>query len=98
MKGGALAGALDGDYDRPRLRAISGDCGSDGARSKVIAMPAVAHVPKPLSPGNVESMRGVMKQHREAVENIQPSAEFHYLKEEARQCWETALKRGAKSG
>src|SRR3954468_8256489 len=53
-----------------------------------------AHVSKPLQPGNVESMLGVIKLHREAVEEIQPSEDFNYLKEEARHCWDAALQRG----
>ena len=44
-----------------------------------------AHVTKPVAQDNVDSMLDVIHQHREAVEDIQPSAEFHYLKEEARQ-------------
>jgi ribonucleoside-diphosphate reductase alpha chain len=47
-----------------------------------------AHVQKPVAPRNVESMLGVIKLHRDAVEEIQPSEDFHYLKEEARHCWE----------
>src|SRR5205823_1719341 len=43
-----------------------------------------AHVPDPLAPDNVGSMLGVIQQHRNAVEEIQPSEEFHYLKEQAR--------------
>jgi ribonucleoside-diphosphate reductase alpha chain len=57
-----------------------------------------AHVSKPLAEDNVESMLGVIKQHREAIEEIQPSAEFNYLKEEARTCWERALGRGRAVG
>src|SRR5438552_12532756 len=57
-----------------------------------------AHVEKPLAPSNVDSMRGVIKQHREAVEQIQPSQEFNYLKEDARRCWDAALQRGQKAG
>jgi ribonucleoside-diphosphate reductase alpha chain len=57
-----------------------------------------AHVPKPLARDNVESMLGVIRLHREAVEQIQPSEEFNYLKEEARNCWDRALGRGRKSG
>ena len=57
-----------------------------------------SHVSKPLSPDNVESMLGVIRQHREAVETIQPSEEFHYLKEEARQTWDRALDHGRTSG
>src|SRR5438045_2197391 len=57
-----------------------------------------AHVEKPLRKDNVESMLGVIRQHREAIEQIQPSREFHWLKEEARQCWERALSLGRKHG
>jgi ribonucleoside-diphosphate reductase alpha chain len=57
-----------------------------------------AHVTKPLADDNVESMLGVVKEHREAVEEIQPSAEFNYLKEEARTCWDQALERGRAVG
>ncbi len=57
-----------------------------------------AHVPKPLAPDNIQSMLGVMQQHRDAVEAIQPSEEFHYLKEQARQTWEAALRRGREVG
>ncbi len=57
-----------------------------------------AHIAKPLAKDNVESTLGVIKQHRDAVENIQPSEEFHYLKEEARHCWDRALERGHKAG
>ena len=57
-----------------------------------------AHVSKPLSEDNVESMLQVMKQHRDAVEAIQPSEEFNYLKAEARKCWDGALERGRAMG
>ncbi|MEY2430098.1 MAG: ribonucleoside-diphosphate reductase alpha chain [Verrucomicrobiota bacterium] len=57
-----------------------------------------AHVAKPLAPDNIGSMRGVIQQHRDAVEAIQPSQEFHYLKEEARQSWDGALASGAACG
>jgi len=57
-----------------------------------------AHVPKPVQRDNVKSMLRVVEQHREEVERIQPSEEFHYLKEEARKSWDTALERGRKSG
>ncbi|MEO6183499.1 MAG: vitamin B12-dependent ribonucleotide reductase, partial [Verrucomicrobiota bacterium] len=55
-------------------------------------------VAKPVSKSNVESMLGVIKLHRDAVEQIQPSKEFTYLKDEARHCWDRALTRGKKSG
>ncbi len=57
-----------------------------------------AHVTKPLAKDNVESMLGVIRQHRDAVEQIQPSEEFHYLKQEARQCWDRALATGRQHG
>jgi ribonucleoside-diphosphate reductase alpha chain len=57
-----------------------------------------AHVPKPIAKDNVESMRGVIKLHRQAVEAIQPSQEFNYLKDEARSCWDDALQRGDAAG
>ena len=57
-----------------------------------------AHVQKPLAKDNVESMLAVIRLHREAVEAIQPSEEFAYLKEEARHCWDRALDAGSKHG
>ena len=57
-----------------------------------------AHVSKPLAEDNVESMLGVVKEHREAVEEIQPSQEFNYLKEEARKSLDGALERGRMVG
>ena len=57
-----------------------------------------AGVTQTVAQDNVASMLGVVKQHREAVEQIQPSREFHYLKEEARHCWDRALARGQKGG
>jgi ribonucleoside-diphosphate reductase alpha chain len=43
-------------------------------------------------------MLNVIKLHRDEVENIHPSAEFGYLKEEARRCWDRALARGKQVG
>jgi len=57
-----------------------------------------AHVSKPLAGDNVQSMLGVIRQHREAVEAIEPSEDFHYLKEEARTTWDKALVSGRKEG
>ena len=57
-----------------------------------------AHVPTPLAPDNVEPMLGVIRQHRDAVEDIQASEEFHYLKEEARRTWDRALEHGRDTG
>ncbi|MDP6753968.1 MAG: vitamin B12-dependent ribonucleotide reductase [Verrucomicrobiota bacterium] len=55
-------------------------------------------VAKPLAKDNVESMSGVMQLHRDAVEEIQPSEDFGYLKEAARDCWEAALAKGDQDG
>jgi len=57
-----------------------------------------AHVRKPAGRDNVESMLGVVAQHRSAVEQITPSREFADLKEAARQCWDRALARGREVG
>ena len=57
-----------------------------------------AHVAKPLAKDNVESMLGVIQLHRDAVESIQPSQEFNYLKDEARQTWDGALAKGRQHG
>jgi len=57
-----------------------------------------AHVPKPQAPDNVEAMLGVIRQHREAIEAIQPNQEFNYLKDEARATWDRALERGQQHG
>jgi len=57
-----------------------------------------AHVSKPLAKDNVDSMLGVIKLHRDAVEEIQPSAEFNYLKDEARRTWDGALAKGRQHG
>ena len=57
-----------------------------------------AGVEKTVAKDNVESMLGVIKLHRDAVETIQPSAEFHYLKTEARKTWDGALAKGQKHG
>jgi ribonucleoside-diphosphate reductase alpha chain len=57
-----------------------------------------AHVSQPLAKDNVESMLGVIKLHRSAVEGIQASNDFGYLKDAARSCWDGALKRGQQAG
>jgi ribonucleoside-diphosphate reductase alpha chain len=43
-------------------------------------------------------MLGVIQLHRDAVEDIHPSEEFGYLKNEARKTWEGALARGRRHG
>jgi len=57
-----------------------------------------AHMPQPLGADNVDSMLAVIQDHRAALENIQPSREFNYLKEEAGRCWDGALERGRQAG
>ncbi len=57
-----------------------------------------AGVAKPLASDNVESMLGVIQLHRDAVEQITPSPEFAYLKDEARASWNRALARGRETG
>jgi ribonucleoside-diphosphate reductase alpha chain len=57
-----------------------------------------AHVGRPPARDNVESTLGVIQSHRDAVESIHPSAEFGYLKDEARHCWNRALSRGRQVG
>jgi ribonucleoside-diphosphate reductase alpha chain len=57
-----------------------------------------AHVSKPLAKDNVDSMLGVIQLHRDAVEDIHPSEEFGYLKNEARKTWDGALAKGRQHG
>ena len=58
-----------------------------------------AHVPKPLAADNVESdaRRHPAASRRRREHPAQP-ANSHYLKEEARHCWDRALERGRKAG
>jgi ribonucleoside-diphosphate reductase alpha chain len=55
-------------------------------------------VAKPLAKDNVEPMLEVIQLHREGVEEIQASDRFGYLKEEAREVWNTAFTLGKKHG
>jgi len=55
-------------------------------------------IDNPVSKDNVESTLSVIGQHRDAVEGIQASEEFNYLKDTARKTWDGALKLGKKSG
>jgi ribonucleoside-diphosphate reductase alpha chain len=56
------------------------------------------HMPKAPAKDNVESMLGVIQLHRDAVEDIHPSQEFDFLKQEARKCWDRALEAGHRHG
>ena len=96
-EGRALAGAI--------TAIMTGHAYEQSAELSRIAAPfkgyhdaRCAHVPAPLKKNNVDSMLDVVRQHRGAVEQIQPSSEFHYLKEEARRCWDRALEKGLQHG
>jgi len=52
----------------------------------------------PVAKDNVESMLEVIEHHRSHVTNIQTSARFGYLKEEAQKCWDNALALGKRHG
>ena len=56
------------------------------------------NVAKPLAKDNVESMHDVIQLHRDAVEDIQSSNDFSYLKDAARDCWDAALTKGNANG
>jgi len=96
-EGRALAGAITAimtghAYEQSaRIATVMGPFdGLDDARC--------SGVPKPLRKDNRESMHGVIQLHRNAVEGIQPSREFNYLKDEARRTWDTALALGDQHG
>jgi ribonucleoside-diphosphate reductase alpha chain len=96
-EGRALAGAI--------TAAMTGQAYETSAEMSAVMGPFAGYrdarcsgVSKPVSKDNIESMLNVIKLHREAVEQIQPSQEFHYLKEEARNCWDRALARGKEVG
>jgi ribonucleoside-diphosphate reductase alpha chain len=55
-------------------------------------------IPNPLAKDNVESMREVIRLHREYCDRIQDSIEFADLKVEAIKAWDNALNLGEKSG
>jgi len=57
-----------------------------------------AGVEQTVAKDNIESMLGVIKLHRTAVETIQPSEEFNYLKTEARKTWDSTLAKGQQHG
>jgi ribonucleoside-diphosphate reductase alpha chain len=96
-EGRALAGAITAIMTGHAYEQSADIAGAMGA-FKGYANARCAHVFKPASKDNVSAMRGVIELHREAVETIQPSREFHYLKEEARKCWDRALDRGDRAG
>ncbi|MBC8097434.1 MAG: vitamin B12-dependent ribonucleotide reductase, partial [Akkermansiaceae bacterium] len=96
-EGRALAGALTAIMTGHAYEQSAEIAGSVGAFAGYRDA-RCAHVSKPLAKDNVESMLNVIKLHRDAVESIQPSEEFNYLKQEARIAWDGALKHGQKVG
>ncbi len=95
--GRALAGAI--------TSIMTGQAYEQSARLAVASGPfkgyrdaRCAHVSKPVAPDNIESMLGVIQLHRDAVEAIQPSEEFGYLKTEARAVWDNVLTSGRAFG
>ena len=96
-EGRAIAGAISAimtGHSYEQSATISGTTGPFAGYKDA----RCAHVQNPVARDNVQSMLGVMKLHRDEVENIQPSQEFNYLKEEARRCWDRALEGGKKHG
>ena len=96
-EGRALAGAITAVMTGHAYEQSAEIAGAMGA-FKGYADARCAHVSKPAARDNIASMLGVIQQHRNAVEEIQPSREFNYLKEEARRCWDRALERGQSVG
>ena len=96
-EGRALAGALTAVMTGHAYEQ-SAEIASAMGPFKGYADARCAHVSEPVAKDNVASMLGVIKLHCEAVEQIQPSREFNYLKEEARHCWDRALSKGQKFG
>ncbi len=96
-EGRALAGALTAIMTGEAY-AQSADIAANMGAFKGYKDARCAGVSKPVTKDNIESTLGVIKLHREAVETIQPSREFHYLKEHARSTWDNALAKGRKHG
>ncbi|HTD66415.1 MAG TPA: vitamin B12-dependent ribonucleotide reductase, partial [Candidatus Limnocylindria bacterium] len=96
-EGRALAGALTAIMTGEAYE-VSADIAAQIGAFEGYRDARCSGVDKPLKKDNVESMLGVIKQHRAAVESIQPSADFNYLKEEARKTWTSALVKGEKYG
>jgi len=96
-EGRALAGAL--------TSIMTGEAYAQSAELSRVAAPFKGYhdsrcsgVAKPAAKDNVASMLGVIENHRQAVETIQPSTEFAHLKDEARRSWDHALVVGKKHG
>ncbi len=100
-------------YDSDAARALAGaltaimtaQAYEQSARMAAVLGPFVGYrdahcagIRTPIAKNNVESMLGVIRMHQQAVDLIQPSAEFNYLKDEARRCWQQALAKGQQHG
>src|SRR6185503_13701769 len=96
-EGRALAGAITAIMTGEAYEASAEIAGQMGAFAGYRDA-RCSGVDKPLKKDNVESMLGVIKLHRDAVEGIQPSKDFAYLKDEARRTWTSALEKGEKHG
>ncbi len=96
-EGRALAGAITSIMTGHAYEQSAEIAGNIGA-FKGYRDARCAGVEKTVAKDNVESMLGVIKLHRDAVETIQPSAEFNYLKTEARKTWDGALAKGKQFG
>ena len=96
-EGRALAGAITAIMTGHAYEQSAKISGAKGA-FKGYRDSRCSGVSKPLHKDNVESMLGVIKSHREAVESIQPSNDFAYLKDEARRTWDRALDLGKANG
>src|SRR5881394_1149116 len=96
-EGRALAGALTAIMTGEAYE-VSADIAAQMGAFKGYRDARCSGVDKPLKKDNVESMLGVIKLHRAAVEEIQPSKDFAYLKNEARECWDRACEKGTRHG
>ena len=110
---GALIMSYGHGYESPEGRALAGSITAimtghayeQSARISGITGPFPGYedsrasgVKKTVAPDNMDSMLEVIQLHRDAVEEIQASAEFDYLLNEARQVWDAALQLGKKQG
>ena len=83
-EGRALAGAITAIMTGHAYEQSAEIAAEHRRRFRAIATPVARTLPRPLAKDNVESMLGVIQLHRDAVEDIHPSEEFGYLKDEAR--------------
>ena len=96
-EGRALAGAITAimtGHSYEQSAEISSVMGAFEGYQDAVALASTSRWPKTMS----NPCWASCKLHREAVEQIQPSKEFTYLKDEARHCWDRALARGKEVG